>query len=141
MFRQKKEDIQETNKQLKKEPLGSEEEVWDKKKILFGLFFLCLLAGGLIYLKDTYFPGVHIFSKSLVKGVSTNALPTPAIQFGSTNLQEKMAQIRSQVTHLNVSEVASSSPQVQQVLKEIQGLGNLPKEEAKAICEKICTGL
>jgi|SRR5581483_1652195 len=129
-------------------PVEFEKEVWDKKKLFVGVLFLGLAIFGGLYFKEKYL-GAHSTLKSsggTVQGASTQntdglrveSTPAPHPAF---NLQQKVAQLKQEVGNLNVSEIASSSPQVQGILNQIKGIGDLPKNEAKAVCEKICSGI
>lgn len=118
-----------------------EEEVWDIKKIIIGVISIAAVAGGGFYLKNKLTPKTQTPTIQQVQGVSTESpivSPTPQVKI---NLQEKVQELKNDVTHLNVAEIASSSPQVQQILNQIKGIGDLPKNEAKQVCEKICSGI
>jgi predicted RNA-binding protein with EMAP domain len=45
------------------------------------------------------------------------------------------------IIYLDPEEVASSSPQIQKVLNDIQGIKNLPADQARNTCMKICSGI
>lgn len=120
-----------------------EQEVWDLKKIIIGVVGLAAVAGGAFYAKNHFAPNTTTTPPATqqVQGTTTDnpiVSPTPQIKI---NLQEKVQQLRNDVTHLNVAEIASSSPQVQQILNQVKNLGDLPKSEAKNVCQKICSGL
>ncbi len=117
-----------------------EKEVLDKKKVFFGLFVILLLAGSIYFFKDKLLNKLSLTSPRAVKGMSTGLTinnPNPAPP--SVNLSDKVQTLKNEVTNLNLKDIASSSPQVQKILDEVKSLGNLPKNEAKAVCEKICT--
>lgn len=114
-----------------KETGFEEEEVWDKKKLLFGVLFLLILLGIGYQTNKQFFNQIHLPSRISVKGSSTTKVVP-------INLQEKISEIKNEATNLNVADIASSSPQVQNVLNQIKNLGNLPKNEAKQVCEQIC---
>lgn len=111
---------------------------WNRKRILVLLVIVAiLLVGGLIYLVKT---------SSQVKGISTYT-PPPSDTFDqassqiSEGVRNKIFSIQEDAKNLNVSEVASSSPQVQKVIKDIQSIQNLPSDKAKDACQKICNEL
>jgi hypothetical protein len=57
------------------------------------------------------------------------------------DIQQKITEITTQVSNLNAVEVAASSPQIQKVLKDMEGLKSLPQNQAKDACIKICSSL
>lgn len=123
--------------------LSIEEEVWDKKRVAVGLSIFILLVAGFIFAKNYFFPKSNIIpAKQMnVKGIQTektfSSISLPSVD----DVTAKIQKIQDQVTHVNVGEIASSSPQVQQVIKEIQNLPNLPKSIAKQACENLCSKL
>jgi hypothetical protein len=114
-------------------------QTWNKKKIIFAVILLILLIAGGIFLK-TRILGQH--SKQIaesVKGASTEAVTSTHT---SANVQEavreKIDNLKSQVSNLNISDIASSSPQVQKILNDIKSLQDYPANQVKEICRKIC---
>jgi hypothetical protein len=129
-----------------------EEEHWDKKKIIAGIVIFVLLLLGVIGAKMFLLPksiARHIPIGPAVEGVSTtdfspaNAQPTPEkISLPTTDdLQKKISELQAQITHLNVKDIASSSPQVQQLIQQIQSLPNAPANAAKEACMQVCNRL
>lgn len=49
--------------------------------------------------------------------------------------------IQQQIDKLPFANIASSSPEVQKILHDMQGLKKYPLGEAKAICETLCKSL
>ena len=143
-------------------PVEENTETWDKKKIFIALSCL-IFAGFLIYTANNYFSfnlklkgQESLTKKAEVAGVETqenqSKIPDyqkPNINFSADSIQEKIqgsAQerlniIKKQVEELSVSDIASSSPQVQKVIKDLQSLQNYPKDQAKQMCENICKSL
>lgn len=121
---------------IKKETI--EEESWDKKKIVIGILSFLVLLFAFLYFKNTLFP-----NKSEIKGVSTisTTKQDENLNKASEKLQEKINEVKQNVDNLNVAEVASSSPQVQKVLNDIKSLEDLPRNQAREACVKICSGL
>lgn len=80
-----------------------------------------------------------------VKGVQTQntsfALPNASSLSIGNNLQKELGNIQNQATHLNIAEVASSSPQIQKIIRDLQDLQQYPRSQAKDMCQKICNGL
>ncbi len=123
----------------KKTGFGEESE-WDKKKILLFLVFLFVLIGVGYKTRDKFLYKI-LPPKTAVKGESTSRTNQNSISVKPINLQEKVEELKSQISNLNVKDIASSSPQVQQILNQVKDLGNLPKTQAKQMCERICSGL
>lgn len=139
-------------------PVEENTETWDKKKIfiaLCGLIFVVFL----IYTANNYFSfnlqfkDIENSSKSgKVAGDKTYNIeskisdyPKPNINFSTEKIQEgaqeRLNTIKKQVEQLSISDIASSSPQVQKVIKDLESLQNYPKDQAKQMCENICKNL
>lgn len=125
----------------RKEEFNSEE--WDKKKIIITSFFAIVAILAAAEIKGTFFPG-----SVGVLGESTNK-PTPikkpdmkppkfnvVSEVGST-----INEIRKNIEELSAEEVATTSPQIQKVLQDIQGIKDLPTNQARDMCLKICSGI
>lgn len=125
--------------------MDQEEQGWDKKRILIVLIILFILGFG-IYKSRNFLLGVvkNPTSTTSVKGAATkneNNSGFNAQQQVKENLQEKIDSIKQQANSLNVQDIASSSPQVQKVIQDLKGLGDLPRNQAKDACFNICKGL
>lgn len=117
-----------------------EETVWDKKKIFIALFVLLFLFGGLgytarPYLNDLLQTNTLVSQQTKVEGAKTQAVPQPQA------LQEKIAEIKETINNLDAGEIASSSPQVQKVMRDIKGLQDYPRNQAKEMCQQVCSRL
>lgn len=115
----------------------SKEDVqWDKKKIIFVsvLAFILLIVGySLIspYLGiDTKKPA----TRSQVEGLSTQ------VDF-KRNVQDQINSIKNEANNINLEDMASSSPQVQKVIKDLKALQDYPNNQLKEACMKVCSGL
>ncbi len=127
------------------------EEVWDFKKIGIGIVLLVLvIAGGLIakrlILHQSIAPSSFIPQLPTVKGASIGPIsPTPLpinISLPSQHdVQQQVQQIQQQVTQLNVQEIATTSPQVLGILKQIQDLPSGPIGQVKDACLRLCNNL
>lgn len=131
-------------------------ETWNKKKILITLLIVVLLIGfgakTFVLSKNKDFFSVHTvptFLKSVMgvntqkdkeKGANstkknTSSLPIQAV------IKEKLDDLKKEVNSLNVVDIASSSPQIQKIINDLNSLKEYPANEAKEICQKICGGL
>lgn len=129
-----------------------QEEVWDKKKILLGLLASGVLIGGIVYgtkvLGLQKQPGKIL---NVVKGVQTENKSTDSplqnesvkslLKSPASVVQKNVEAIKQEIANLDIKEVASSSPQVQKVLKDIQSIEQYPRNQAKELCENLCRGL
>ena len=129
-------------------------EAWDKKKILISLVVLSVLATvgyGLrtgISSKNNF----QILNKDKrshspsVKGTATQANDAQSSQNESfPNLKTAVAQelesLKQEANNVNISEIATSSPQIQKIINDVKSLQGYPQSQAKNICLKICGGL
>ncbi|PIR80222.1 MAG: hypothetical protein COU25_01345 [Candidatus Levybacteria bacterium CG10_big_fil_rev_8_21_14_0_10_35_13] len=120
-----------------------EEVIWDKKKILITLVVVFLLTGIGFWLKALYLDedvpktSKKNIQREQIKGVSVGE----ASENISKSFQENINSLKEDAQNLNLAEVATSSPQVQKIIKDLQSLKDLPKNQLKDTCEKICGGL
>lgn len=122
------------------------QEAWDIKKIVIGVFSVVILLGGGYVAKTMVLdtnqqkPSQKVIqsSKGTVEGAHTQNIDVVQVK---DSIQEKINTLKSQVTNLNAAEVASSSPQIQKVIQDIKGLENYPKDQAKQMCQQICSTL
>ncbi|HYK08102.1 MAG TPA: hypothetical protein VEW42_01230 [Candidatus Eisenbacteria bacterium] len=127
------------------------EEVWDIRKIIAGVFLLLLLIVGGIVAKRILFhesldPMSFVPKMPSVKGIATFNAPDVASHVKITlpsqgDVQNQIQNIQQQVTHLDVAEVASSSPQVQQIIKQLQQIPAGSVNQVKDMCVRLCNNL
>jgi cytoskeletal protein RodZ len=121
--------------------LSMEEEVWDKKKVAIAVVVFVLILAGFIFAKNYFFPQKNKPTLNQnVKGISTQKLHSFSLP-SVDDVSQKIQDLQNQVTHVDVGEIASSSPQIQQIMREIQDLPNLPKNVAKQACISLCSKL
>lgn len=121
--------------------LSLEEETWDKPKIAIALIVVILLVVVGIIAKNIYFPSKPSATKmERVNGISTENLSHFSLP-SADDVNAKIQSIQAQVTHVKVSDIASSSPQIQQIILEIQSLPQLPGTLAKQACLQLCSKL
>lgn len=88
-----------------------------------GIFYVKTHSNAIIALK-THSP----FSQKSVAGTSTQVVP-PSFT------QQELHDIQGQISNLKWNEIATSSPQIQAILQNIQ---QLPNGEAHDVCQKLC---
>lgn len=136
-----------------------EQETWDKKKIIVFLIVIVVLVIGGFYLKTKYLGDLQ--KQSIIPSKSSQEVAGESIEgsgakdsitnskesFSSipssikNNVQEKLDSIKQQITNLNAVDIATSSPQVQKILNDIKTLEQYPGNQAKEMCQKICSSL
>ena len=144
-FRKKKEELEDDSEEKKFRRKKKEEDdlVWDKKRILIGTGIILLLIIGAGEIKSRFFPETNILGESTTK--KTSELEKPRVNSPDIDLQSQLStsieNIKESVSSIDPEEVASSSPQIQKVLRDIQGIRNLPTDKARQACYSICSGL
>lgn len=136
-----------------------EQETWDKKKIIIFIIVLGIIVGGGFYFKTKYLGNLQ--KQSIISSKSSQEVAGESIgsddskdsttnskeSFSSipssikNNVQEKLDSIKQQITNLNAMDIATSSPQVQKIINDIKALEQYPSNQAKEICQKICSSL
>jgi hypothetical protein len=120
---------------------NEEEASWSLPKILAGIAFLGIV-GWFVYQNKSLILSYNNEPTKDVAGVQTQRVENNAnVSVPHIDLQEKINEITQQVSNLDIKDVASSSPQVQKVLHDMESLKDLPKSQAKDACMKICSGL
>jgi hypothetical protein len=148
--RGKPEDFDKPKEELAEKPVKSrraekkeDEYEWDKKRILIVGFSVIVVLALAVELKRMFLPNTSILGDSTVKKASE--VEKPKVKPPSVDLQSKvgasLADIKNNIANLDPEEVASSSPQIQKVLQDMQGIKDLPKDEAKNACMRICSGI
>jgi hypothetical protein len=128
-----------------KEQKKKEEIEWDKKKIIiFSIIVFILIIGAYqlksVFLDEASIPDeVNNSYQQDVRGVSIQE-PPPAQSF-KNNVQEQINNIKEDAQNINVADIASSSPQVQKIIKDLKALQDYPSNQIKEVCEKVCSGL
>lgn len=140
IFRKKEELVKEPIKTRKKEEESNEE--WDKKRVVITAFFVIVAVLAVREIKTTFFP-----SSDGVLGQNVEVTPTPIKKpdveiprFNVVNeVGSKIEELKRNIEGLDPEEVASSSPQIQKVLRDMEGLKDLPSNEARNTCMKLCS--
>lgn len=137
-----------------------EEKVWDKKKIIILLFILIIIGFSAFKFKNLILSEnpkgkiEQLFSKSKsqnledkeVLGTSSKEnlndnLSIPKATQLQDEASKKIEIIKQEITKLNMVEIASSSPQVQKIINDIKSIEQYPSNQAKDMCQKICSSL
>lgn len=116
------------------------EESWNKKRIFIAVFLLALLMLGGYFFKTRVLSEKSSQPEKSVEGIGAidkNIQPEPEINIQKT-VREKIDSLKQEVSGLNVLEIASSSPQVQKILRDIKSLEQYPVNQARDMCKKIC---
>ena len=127
------------------------EESWNKKRIIIGLVFLFAAVAGLtafkvlVLDKNQNFPQAFVKNTvTTVKGANTSEnIPgnDSTVSGLETNIQDQINTIKQEASNINLTEIATSSPQVQKVIDDIKSIQNLQRSQAKSFCEQVCSGL
>lgn len=121
-------------------------ETWDVKRILMVLALVGILSLGFKLLvldkKASREPGTK---SAAVEGASSQETPDPSPQFSSGDIKKdvqiKLNDLKKQVDNINVVEIATSTPAVKKVISDLKNLQEVPQNQAKEACFKICNGL
>jgi len=124
---------------IKKE---AEEIIWDKKKIIvtvvIGILILLISLQFKAYLdQDQNISDISKEPKLEVKSINTSELSNNIRE----GVEDSFNNLKTQAQNLNVTEIATSSPQVQKIINDLKALQDLPKSQLKSTCEKVCSGL
>lgn len=127
------------------------EKSWNKKRIFISLSILVLLVVGIFALKtfvlnqniDSSKPNSVLHS---VKGDKDeqpikNVFSLPKTSSVQKALKEKLEDVKKEVGNLNIESIASSSPQIQKVINDLNALKQYPINQVKDACLKVCNGL
>ncbi len=142
MFFRKSEPTIELIKLKKKEDLDTVQ--LDKKKIIITSFFAIVAILAVAEIKGAYFPNdegvLGQADKITPASIQKPEIKTPRLDMMS-EVGSRINVIKKNIEGLNAEEVATTSPQIQRVLRDIQGIKDLPANQAKEMCLKICSGI
>lgn len=126
---------------------------WDKTRIAIAIGVLILLIVGGVFAKKYFLGANQESAQKTVQGVSTqdsssgstssgnNSVSSSNLNFSLptvSDLQLQLNQLEQKIQHLSIQDVASASPQVQDIIQQVQNLPNLPKDQAKSVCQQVC---
>lgn len=118
-------------------------------KLLLGIFLLGIGIGSYVLYKNGFLNKNISTSRNLanleqsVKGLQTSILQPTSFPSSNSNsyLQNTISDIQQQAQNLNLAQIASSSPQIQQIIQQIQNLPQVPANDAKQACMQLCNKL
>lgn len=121
-------------------------QTWNKKRIFIAFFLIMLLGIGAYFFKTKILSSE---SPKSVKGMSveenksskTNEAKIDIQEAVKDTVKEKLEELRKEAMKIDVAEIASSSPQIQKLIKDISSIKDYPANQAKEICEKVCGNL
>lgn len=112
---------------------------WDIKKLILVSLFLAGILAVFLFFKFYFFADSNKALKE-VKGQESRSRV-----INTDNIQEavkgQMDSIKEQAENINITDIATSSPQVQKIIKDIQALENYPSNQARSMCENLCKSL
>ena len=148
MFFRKKKDVEEEEeveekKSRRKKKDEEDDLAWDKKRILIAVGLVVLLIIAAREAKGRFFPDTNILGESTTRKVSE--IEKPDVSSPNLDLQSQvntsLEDVKDSVGNIDPVEVASSSPQIRKVLRDIQGIRNLPVDKARDACYNVCSHL
>jgi hypothetical protein len=112
-----------------------DESEWDKKKIILfvGLVLILLLTG--ISIKEMFLGSSY--TPKAAQGI-TASIPQINVK---KNVQDQINALQKEAQNINLVDVATSSPQVQKVIHDLQELKDYPNNQIKQTCVNICSKL
>jgi hypothetical protein len=117
-----------------------EPQEWDRKKIILFLIAAVVLIGIGFEAKDLILGKSVSPSNSValpdVKGAATQVVPGI-----KSNVQNQLNNLKTEAQSVDLVQIASSSPQVQKVINDLKAIQDYPKNQLKATCEQVCSGL
>lgn len=54
------------------------------------------------------------------------------------DLNKRLEKIKSDISDLNAVDITTQSPQVKKIIEDLKSLQNLPKNQAKNVCQQVC---
>lgn len=113
---------------------------WDKRKIIIAAVVILILIVGGIFTKK-FILGDATAPQQSVQGISTQSSPDTSLLPSQEDLKKQVAALEAKASSLSLQDVASSSPQVQDILQQLKNLPSSPSSVVKAACINICNGL
>lgn len=128
------------------------EEVWDKKKIFIAAVILGLFLGvgtyslidSAIAKRATPIKGITVDknrSSSPTEDKEDKKITLPTADDIKVNAEKRFEDIRKEIESINIIEIASSSPQIQKIIKDLKSLEQYPKNQTREMCENICKSI
>jgi hypothetical protein len=112
-----------------------EEDEWDKRKIILFLIIVFLLFAALVVLKDMILG--NTYAPKITQKVSSF---NPQILV-KKNVQDRVSALQKEAENIDLVDIATSSPQVQKIIHDLQSLKDYPNNQIKQGCMNICSKL
>ncbi|OGH21636.1 MAG: hypothetical protein A2629_01890 [Candidatus Levybacteria bacterium RIFCSPHIGHO2_01_FULL_41_15] len=113
------------------------EESWNKKRVFLALLSVLTIGAGFFYafnsdiLKDKK-------SQNLATKTQSEHSKVLSAQDFEEDVRKQVDAIKEQAANINLEEIASSSPQIQNLVNDIKALQDLPRNQAREACMNIC---
>lgn len=130
----------------------NERESWNKKRVVIVLLTIILLGFGVKTFVFDANKSEEVISKKFLKSVkgigtgeklsSQDKSKNPSFPQNlnlEKSLQQRLEGLKQEVQNLDVLDIASSSPQVQKVLRDLKELEQYPRSQAQELCQRICS--
>ncbi|HUD09604.1 MAG TPA: hypothetical protein VMR77_02290 [Patescibacteria group bacterium] len=117
-----------------------EETQWDKKKIILFLIAAVILIGIGFEAKD-FVLGTSSAPQAPVVKPDVKGAATQVSSNIKNSVQNQLDNLKTEAANVDLTEIATSSPQVQKVINDLKAIQNYPQNQLKATCEQICNGL
>ncbi len=117
------------------------EESWNKKRILIALLALVAVGGVLYAFRGSIFSQILPHNNKKEIPSSQSVLSIKSGSNVQDVLEKQIESLKKEAGNININEIASSSPQIQNLINDFKALQNLPKDKTKEACYNICKGL
>jgi len=118
---------------------------WNKKRIIIAIILLMLLGVGAYFFKTKILssePPKSVKGVSVKENKSSEGEEKIDIQEAvKDTVKKKLEDLKKEAMKIDVAEIASSSPQIQKLIKDLSSIRDYPANQAKEICEKVCGNL
>lgn len=108
-------------------------ETWNFKKVGLALLaFLIIFSGIILFFQNNLPKNTEIKQEEKVLSAKDEKLENV--------IEDQIDSLKQQALNIDVEEIASSSPEIQNLIKDLKALQNYPKNKAKEACYSICKG-
>ena len=117
------------------------EESWNKKRILIATLAVLAIGATVYVFRGSIFPQSFLQNKKTGNPSKESVLPAKSEPNIQEILGKQIESIKKEAGNINIEEIASSSPQIQNLINDLKALQNLPNNKVKEACYNICKGL